>query len=227
MKRRSLVLLSILFLHAAASPALAQTTLSLTGGLNRTAITADPPGGAVWRSESLTRMSVGLAATVPVSEHLGLQLGVAYSQKGGRLSGLDGDILVTSEIALDYFEFSLLAVPTFALSSWDRSSVRFFAGPTMASRIDCDFGASAWLGTARVTTGGGCDAGWRDEVEAALDLGVVVGGGIAVGVTERAGVSVDLLYTLGLIPIGEGDSYWSGPKQRVLTLRTGVTLPVG
>ena len=60
-----------------------------------------------------------------------------------------------------------------------------------------------------------------------MDLGVVVGGGIAVGVTERTGVSIDLLYTLGLIPVGGGDSYWSGPRQRVLTLRTGIALPVG
>jgi len=113
MKRPSLVLPVVLFILATASPVLAQTTLSLTGGLNRTTMTADPPDGIVWRSESLTRMSVGLAATFPASERIGLQLGVAYAQKGGRLSGLDGDILVTTEIALDYFEFSLLAVPTF------------------------------------------------------------------------------------------------------------------
>ena len=227
MKRPSLVLPIILFLHATAPPAWAQTTLSLTGGLNRTTMTADPPDGAVWRSESLTRMSVGLAATLPASEHLGLQLGVAYSQKGGRLRGLDGDAFVTTEIALDYFEFSLLAVPTFALSSWDRSAARFFLGPTLASRIDCDFHASARLGKEQVAASGGCDAGGRDEVEAAMDLGVVVGGGIAFGVAERADVSVDLLYTLGLIPVGGADSYWGGPRQRVLTLRTGVALPVG
>lgn len=227
MKRPPLVLPVVLFLFATTSPVLAQTTLSLTGGLNRTTMTADPPDGIVWRSESLTRMSVGLAATFPASEHLGLQLGVAYAQKGGRLSGLDGDIFVTTEIALDYFEFSLLAVPTFPLASWDHSAVRFFFGPTLASRIDCDFDASARLGTERITAGGGCNAGDRDEVEAAMDLGVVVGGGVAVGVTGRASVNLDLLYTLGLIPIGEGDSYLSGPRQRVLTLRTGVAFPIG
>lgn len=227
MKRPPLVLSAILFLFATATPAVAQTTLSLTGGLNRTTMTADPPDRTVWRSESLTRMSVGLAANFPAWEHLGLQLGVAYSQKGGRLSALDGDTFVTTEIALDYFEFSLLAVPTFALSSWDRSAVRFFVGPTLASRIDCDFFASARFGTEQVTAGGGCDAGGRDEVEAAMDLGVVVGGGIAVGVTERAAVTIDVLYTLGLFPVGGADSYWSGPRQRVLTLRTGVALPVG
>lgn len=227
MTRPVLVLPAILFLLATASPVLAQTTLSLTGGLNRTAMIADPPDRAVWRSESLTRMSAGLAATFPASEHLGLQLGVAYAQKGGRLHGMDGDAFVTTEIALDYFEFSLLAVPTFALSPWDRSAVRFFVGPTLASRVDCDFDASVRLGTERVTAAAGCDAGGRDEVEAAMDLGLVVGGGIAVGVTERASVSFDLLYTLGLIPIGGADSYWSGPRQRVLTLRTGVALPIG
>lgn len=227
MKRVSLFVPVMFLLVATGSPVLAQTTLSLTGGLNRTAMTADPPDRNVWRSESLTRMSVGLAATFPASEHLGVQLGVAYAQKGGRLRGLDGDISVATEIALDYFEFSLLAVPTLPLSSWERSSVRFFFGPTLASRIDCDFDASARLETEEIAAAGSCDAGGRDEVEAAMDLGVVVGGGIAVGVTDRADASVDLLYTLGLIPIGGADSYWSGPRQRVLTLRMGVALPIG
>ena len=226
MKRLSPFLAVMLFLFAIRSPVLAQATLSLTGGLNLTTLTADPPDRTVWRSESLARMSVGLAATLPASEHLGIQLGVAYSQKGGRWSGLDGDMFVTSEIALDYFEFSLLAVPTFPLSSWERSSVRFFVGPTLARRVDCDFDASGWLEAERVADAGSCDAG-QDELEAAMDLGVALGGGIAVGVTERAGVNIDLLYTLGLIPIGEADSYWSGPRQRVLTLRAGVDLPIG
>lgn len=226
MKRLSFLLPVMLVLLVTSSPVMAQTTLSLTGGLNLTTLTADPPDHTTWRSESLARMSVGLAATFTASEHLGIQLGVAYSQKGGRLSGLDSDVFVTSEITLDYFEFSLLAVPTFPLSSWERSSVRFFVGPTLASRVACDFEASGWLEAEHVTAAGSCDAG-QDELEPAMDLGVALGGGIALGVTERAAVSIDLLYTLGLIPVGEGDSYWSGPRQRVLTLRTGVTLPIG
>ena len=164
MKRVSLFVPVMLSLAATGSPVLAQTTLSLTGGLNRTAMTADPPDRAVWRSESLTRMSVGLAATFPASEHLGLQLGVAYAQKGGRLHGLDGDISVTTEITLDYFEFSMLAVPTLPLSSWDRSSVRLFVGPTLATRLDCDFDAAARLENEEVASTGSCDAGGRDEV---------------------------------------------------------------
>ncbi len=86
MKRSSLVLPIILFLHATATPALAQTTLSLTGGLNRTAMRADPPDGGVWRSESLTRMSFGLAATFPASEHLGVQLGVSILAEGRQVA---------------------------------------------------------------------------------------------------------------------------------------------
>ena len=64
------------------------------------------------------------------------------------------------------------------------------------------FDASGWLGTDHVAAAGSCDAGERDGIEASMDLGVVVGGGIAVGVTERAGVSIDLLYTVRLIPVG-------------------------
>ncbi len=227
MKRLSLVFPVMLFVLVSSAPLSAQATLSLTGGVNLSTLAADAPSaGDVWHSESLARMSVGLAATIPASKHLGVQVGVAYAQKGGRLSGLDNRQLVTVDMALDYFEFTLLAVPTLPLSSWERSSIRFFAGPTLASRVSCDFDASGWLGAEHVTAAGSCDAG-PDEIEPAMDLGVALGGGIAVGVTDRADVNVDLLYTLGLIPVGGGDRYWSGPRHRVLTLRAGVALPVG
>lgn len=227
MKRLSLVLIAVLSVPAFTSPASAQATLSLTGGVNLSTLAADAPSaGDIWHSESLARMSIGVAATLPVTEHVGVQLGVAYAQKGGRLSGLDNRQLVTVDMALDYFEFTLLAVPTLPLSSWERSSVRFFVGPTLASRVSCEFDASGWLGAEHVAATGSCDAG-QDEIEAAMDLGVALGGGIAVGVTDRADVSVDLLYTLGLIPVGGGDQYWSGPRHRVLTLRAGMALPIG
>ncbi len=227
MKRVSLVLTVMLFVLAPSSPASAQATLSLTGGVNLSTLAADAPSAReVWHSESLARMSIGLAATVLVTKHVGVQLGVAYAQKGGRLSGLDNRQLVTVDMALDYFEFTLLAVPTLPLSSWERSSVRFFAGPTLASRVSCDFDASGWFGAEHVAAAGSCDAG-PDEIEAAMDLGIALGGGIAVGVTDRADVSVDLLYTLGLIPVGGGDRYSGGPRHRVLTLRAGMALPIG
>ncbi|MDE0075601.1 MAG: hypothetical protein OXU32_16725 [Gammaproteobacteria bacterium] len=185
MKLLSLVLTFVLFVLASTSPASAQATLSLTGGVNLSTLAADAPSARdVWHSESLARMSIGLAATVPVSRHLGVQAGVAYAQKGGRLSGLDN------------------------------------------RQLSCDFDASGWLGAEHVAAAGSCDAG-PDEIEAVMDLGVALGGGIAVGVTDRADVSVDLLYTLGLIPIGGGDRYWSGPRHRVLTLRAGMALPIG
>ena len=227
MKRLSLVLTVMLFVLTPTSPTSAQATLSLTGGVNLSTLAADAPSTRdVWHSESLARMSVGLAATIPASEHIGVQLGVAYAQKGGRLSGLDNRQLVTVDMTLDYFEFTLLAVPTLPLSSLERSSVRFFAGPTLASRVSCDFEASGWFGAEQVAAAGSCDAG-EDEIEAAMDLGVALGGGIAVGVTDRADVNVDLLYTLGLIPIGGGDRYSSGPRHRVLTLRAGMAVPIG
>ena len=227
MQRLSLVLPVILFVLASSSPVSAQATLSLTGGVNLSTLAADAPSARdVLHSESLARMSIGLAATVPASKYLGIQVGVAYAQKGGRLSALDNRQLVTVDMALDYFEFTLLAVPTLPLSSWERSSVRFFVGPTLASRVSCDFEASGWFGAEPVAAAGSCDAG-PDEIEGAMDLGVALGGGVAVGVTDRADVSVDLLYTLGFIPVGGGDRSWSGPRHRVLTLRTGVALPIG
>ena len=227
MKRLPLVLIVMPFILAPTAPASAQATLSVTGGVNLSTLAADAPSARdVWHSESLARMSIGLAATVPASKHVGIQVGVSYAQKGGRLSGLDNSQLVTVDMTLDYFEFTLLAVPTLPLSSWERSSVRFFAGPTLASRVSCDFDASGWFGAEHVAAAGSCDAG-EDEIETAMDLGVALGGGIAVGVMDRADVSLDLLYTLGLIPIGGGDRYSSGPRHRVLTLRAGMAVPIG
>lgn len=227
MKRPSLVLPVMLFALASGSPVAAQATLSLTGGVNLSTLAADAPSVRdVWRSESLARMSIGLAATVPASKHLAVQVGVAYAQKGGRLSALDNRRLVTVDMALDYFEFTLLAVPTLPLSGWERSSVRFFVGPTLASRVSCDFDASGWLGAEHVVAAGSCDAG-PDAFETAMDLGVALGGGVAVGVTDRADMNVDLLYTLGIIPVVGGERYWSGPRHRVLTLRAGMALPIG
>ena len=227
MTPRSLVPIIMLLVLSTTSPALAQVSLSLNGGVNLSTLAADAPSPqSVWHSESVARMSVGLTANIPATRHLGLQVGVAYSQKGGRLTAMDDRTLVSVDMALDYFEFSLLAVPTLPLASWERSSVRFFVGPTLSSQVSCDFDASAWLEAEHVTAAGSCDGG-QDEIEAAMDLGVALGGGISVGVTDRAHASIDLLYTLGLIPIGGGDPYWSGPRQRVLTLRTGLALPIG
>ena len=70
------VLLSLEVTHVRA-----QTTLSLTGGVNRTSLNVDADGAFSPDFESLTRTSVGLAATIPVSDRFGLQLGGRYAQR--------------------------------------------------------------------------------------------------------------------------------------------------
>ena len=54
MKRLSPVLIAALFALASRSPAAAQATLSLTGGVNLSTLAADAPSALdVWHSESL------------------------------------------------------------------------------------------------------------------------------------------------------------------------------
>ena len=66
------------------TPVSAQTTVSLMGGLNSATLDWDADVVPAWFFLSVKRMSVGLAATFPVSGRFGIQLGGTYSQKGGK-----------------------------------------------------------------------------------------------------------------------------------------------
>ncbi len=64
--------LTAVFLMLEVTPVHAQTTLTLTGGVNRTSLGTDADGASRAPGfESLPRMSIGLAATLPVSDCLG------------------------------------------------------------------------------------------------------------------------------------------------------------
>ena len=68
----------------------AQATLSLTVGVNRTSLGTNADGASRAPGfESPTRRSVGLAASTPVTDRFGLQLGGRYAQRGGRLDVLE------------------------------------------------------------------------------------------------------------------------------------------
>ena len=62
-----------------ATPAAGQTSLSLTGGINVASLEVDSSDPLVPNLQSVSRMSIGLAATIPTSERVGIQLGGAYS----------------------------------------------------------------------------------------------------------------------------------------------------
>lgn len=191
-------LLTAVFLTLGATPVRAQTMLSLTGGVNRTSLNVDTDGAFSPDFESLTRMSVGLAATIPVSDRFGLQLGGRYAQKGGRLDvlglmGMMGDMMgelddmpsgtsLNADIKMDYVELTVLARVGFPLSG-DRVSGHLLAGPALGLRSSCELGFSvSGPDVPGVDVDSDCE-----EVESdfrALDFGLAGGAGIDIGLTD-------------------------------------------
>ena len=127
-------------------PVSAQTTVSVMGGLNSASLDVD--GASVDDPvvfQSVKRMSVGLAATFPISGRFAIQLGGTYSQKGGRLDVermleiLDrGTGIGISDFKpeISYLELALLARMGFPLPG-ERTSGHLLAGPVFASQTSC------------------------------------------------------------------------------------------
>jgi len=225
------VLLSLEVTHVRA-----QTTLSLTGGVNRTSLNVDADGAFSPDFESLTRTSVGLAATIPVSDRFGLQLGGRYAQKGGRLDvigvlemgdmmgGLDDIPSGTSlhaDIKMDYVELTVLARVGFPLSG-DRVSGHLLAGPALGLRSSCELGFSV--------SGPDVPAVDVDSEELEfdfrpLDFGLAAGAGIDIGLTDSIDAHLGLLYTLGFADISEDVD--DSTKHRALTIQAGLAMPIG
>ena len=242
MKRFSRLLLSTLltagFLTLDATPVRAQATLSLTGGVNRTSLSTDADGASSV-FESLTRMSIGLAATLPVSERFGLQLGGRYAQKGGRLDvlgvlGMMGDMFggfdemppgasFDADYEMDYVELSALARVGFPLSG-DRVSGHLLAGPALGLQSSCaGVVRLSGLEEPPVNVSSDCDEAGLDF--RTIDFGLAGGAGIDIGLTDSVDVHLGLLYTLGLSNVFE--DFGGSAKHRALTIRTGLVLPIG
>ena len=183
-------LLTAVFLTLGATPVRAQATLSLLGGVNRTSLSTDADGAS--RApvfESLTRMSIGLAATLPVSDRFGLQLGGRYAQKGGRLDVLGvlammGDVFgefedmppgasFDADYEMNFVELSALARIGFPLSD-NRVSGHLLAGPALGLRSSCEAVVRlSGLDEPPVNVSSDCDEGGVDL--GTIDVGLAGG----------------------------------------------------
>ena len=233
-------LLTAVLLTLGATPVRGQTTLSLMGGVNRTSLSTDADGAS--RApvfESLTRMSIGLAATLPLSDRFGLQLGGRYAQKGGRLDVLGvlammGDMFgefedmppgasFDADFEMDYVEFSALARVGFPLSG-DRASGHLLAGPALGLRSSCEAVVRlSGLEEPAFNVSSDCEDGGLNFQT--IDFGLAGGAGVDIGLTDSIDASLGFLYTLGLSNVSwdAGGSL----KHRALTIRTGLVLPIG
>lgn len=214
MKLSSILLIALFLLLT--TPVSAQTRLSVMGGVNTASVTLDTEAHPNPTIQPVTRWSGGLAATLPVSERFGIQLGGMYSEKGGGLDMEDG---ATSSLEFDYVEFTFMGRVGFPLSG-ERVTAHLMAGPALAWQLSCQL---ALTGDGASTD---TDCAEHGLVARDYDVGLAGGGGIGIGLTGRLHATLGVLYTYGLSNIDDSDGS-DTLTNRALTFRTGFEFPIG
>ena len=227
MKPCRVLLIPALFFLYAAAPVAGPTTVSVLAGVTSARLKA--AGADDYSDGSRTGVSLGATVTVPVDPNLGIRLGGAYVQKGASI-GVRADDIVNAfyaDLKLDYIELAALAKVSVPGSG---GFLYLLAGPTVSFEVRCTTDLTYSLGGDTVESQLGHD--YSDVPCSERDYGIgaanteavefAVAGGIGTefpaGASTR--VSVDLLYTLGLVSV-LGDS-----RNRAITLRAGVSLPI-
>lgn len=203
-----------------------QSFLTLHGGLNVTTLGGDDP----INRDSRTGLNIGGSVYLPISEHLGATLGLAYSEKGAK--GNEEGTQLT--FALDYFEVPALL--TVGIPYEGPVGAHVFVGPAVGIRVGCEASLDdSVLGGVFESTISNCS-----EAEGGFntfDLGAIGGFGVSLETTDVT-LSLDLLYNLGLTPVANtgdehdheehGDSQTAhDTKNRTFTIRVGVGFSLG
>ena len=219
MRRLSLLLIAAPFLLLTPAPTVAQIKLGVTGGLNLASVDVSSESAFVPDFESVTRLSLGLSATIPLSETWGLQLAGGYSQRGTMYTFTEDGADIEATLKMDYIELAALGMVSFPVSG-ERVSAHLLAGPALALESSCRWSSKATFMGTDYEASEDCDFNRSN-----YDLGLAGGGGIEIGLSDALGVSLGVLYTFGFLDIDEDDS--DSLKHRVLSVRVGLVYSVG
>ena len=204
---RKSIVISVLALVAMNFPTsiFGQTTLAIQGGMSRASASGNFDGADV---DARTGIKLGASATIPIQDKFSLRLGGDYVQKGYGLSADLEGLSISADVSLDYIELSGLGVVNLTpLES--AASVYVLAGPAIGINVKCE--------------AAGEDCGDDGDGPKTLDLGITGGIGTEMAMSEGMTFSVELLYTLGLLSIAEGEDV----KNRAIALQVGVGFPIG
>ncbi len=182
-------------------------TLGFRGGLSVPTLGGDDAG----ENNTRTALSFGGFFNVPVSNVLGVQVGVGVAQKGATR---EGDRV---ELAMDYLEIPLLLM--FSPPTTGNMGFNFFIGPALGFRTSCTRTSPAGV-TVSVDD---CD-----DVDISLksvDWGAMVGAGLDIGLTGNVSLVFGGFYNLGLTKIDDGGSV--DRKNRALSILAGLSFSVG
>ena len=204
--RRSIVI-GIMTLAAMNFPTsiFGQTTIAIQGGMSRASASGNFDGPDV---DARTGIKLGASATIPIQDKFSLRLGGDYVQKGYGLSANLEGLSMSADVSLDYIELSGLGVVNLTPPE-SAASVYVLAGPAIGINVKCE--------------AAGEDCGDDGDGPKTLDLGITGGVGTEMAMSEGMTFSVELLYTLGLLSIAEGEDV----KNRAIALQVGVGFPIG
>lgn len=204
MTTRHTAIAATLVLTLTAVPSAAQTTIHVSGGLNRATVSI----GADW----VMRAVAGAALSFPVSERLNLQLGADYSQKG---FGAGATGVASFSAHTGYLEASVLL--DVALGGGEGVSMHLLVGPTFGLNISCEveFMAPGLQGGPMDCD----DPNVSGDIPDGSDGGVVGGLRGGVGISDRMDLTLGAFYNFGVLNIFG--------KSRTMTARAGFAYRVG
>ncbi len=175
-------------LFALATPAHAQSGLSVVGGVVSSTFSAeDDTGAEATGIASRTGFAAGLGLSGAMGDGLAFAPELLYAQKGGNEDGGDG-----------YLKMTFLEVPLlfrYALGGSSSAKVFLTAGPTVAYLLSCNLGGSGESQS--------CDDAYGpDDSYKKLDYGVLFGAGVSF-----SRITISARYDLGLANMDKADGY--------------------
>lgn len=219
MKRTAIALLATAPFLLPSNPAAAQATLALTVGANRASVGVDRDGDA-FNTLSITRQSIGLAASVPVSAKLGLQLDASYAGKG-YTERYNSPVVSRSTLKLAYLEARVMGKVQL-LDSGSGAKFHLLLGPAVATETSCQRLAEADLSGETVETRVPCPAGSTSS----LDFGLAAGAWMEMWVSDRFGLLLSGFLSRGIQDIDAASDKVT-MKNRGTSLHAGVLFSVG
>ena len=201
-----------------AGPAASQVTLGVTVGWSSSMVSLT--GIEILGEESRKGIAAGASATLPLSRSLGLRLEGSYVQRGATWSdGKLGDV----SARVDYLQLAALGKVAMPLVG-SRISLHLLAGPALGRGMSCEVKVEYALQP--ITLEGKCTDEETYNPTHAIDVGVVGGAGVQVGLAGRTALSLDFLYTHGLRSIYAGELERT-VHNRAMTIQGGLVFPIG
>jgi len=208
-----------------------QTTLTVTTGVNRTSVGVDLaryvyPHFDSYRQPDFrpaTGFTIGLAVTKPLSGNLSLEVGGRYAKRGARWQSESDGVNFEARMEPEYLEVATLLKVGLGLPG-SRVSAYATAGPAVAFKTSCEWNEVVSIrGVVINEVNARC--GRVGLGLSRLDFGVSGGAGVETALSDAVGVSVGVVYTLGLLNVGADRA--GHLKNRAVSLRAGIVTPVG